>query len=234
MKILKIITTILIACFSASVIAYATGLNPVVLMLGFTALGFLVPRPQGIASFILFDLAKPPGDNAGSGGGIKSEIILIQEADIDWSSFPTRDETDGVTIANDIVLKADKYMQRFYMTEGTIKPNQKKLKGSNADCGGFEITLEGFYPGIEKAVQKWIAQFGIGFKGIVIIQNCAADKKYLIGEPCNLVKIDDIDTTWGEEIEKDKGSKFTFKSKQSAPMAFYEGTIQYNPASASW
>ena len=234
MKILKILTTILLAVFSASIISYATGANPVVLMLGFAAFGFLVPRPAGVASFILFDLARPTGSNVGSGGGIKSEIILIQEADIDWSAFPTRDATDKTTITSDIVLKADKYMQRFYMTQKTIKPNQKLLKGSNDDCGGFEITLEGFYPGIEKAVQKWIAQFGIGFKGIVIIQNCAANVKYLIGEPCNCVSIDDIDTTWGEEIEKDKGSKFVFKSKQSLPMAIYEGAISFNPASASW
>ncbi|MFH1297441.1 MAG: hypothetical protein ABIJ04_09240, partial [Bacteroidota bacterium] len=205
MKILKFLTTILLAVFSASIISYATGANPGVLMLGFLAFGFLVPGPQGVASFILFDLAKPAGDNAGGGGGIKSEIILIQESDIDWALFPARD-VDGVTITDDITLKTDRFMQRFYMTQGTIKPNQKKLKGSNQDCGGYEISLEGFYPGIEKAVQKWIAQFGIGFKGIVIIPNCASSKRYLIGEPCNLVHIEDIDTTWGEEIDKDKGS----------------------------
>jgi len=54
------------------------------------------------------------------------------------------------------------------------------------------------------------------------------------GELTKPVHIEDIDTTWGEEIDKDKGSKFTFKGKQSAPMAFYEGVIAYNPASASW
>ena len=54
-------------------------------------------------SISLFDLAKPTVRNAGDGGGIKSEIILIQEADIDWTSFPAR-ETDGVTIADDISI----------------------------------------------------------------------------------------------------------------------------------
>jgi len=29
-------------------------------------------------------------------------------------------------------------MHSFYMTQGTIKPSQKKLKGSNQDCGGYE------------------------------------------------------------------------------------------------
>ncbi len=35
-------------------------------------------------------------------------------------------------------------------------------------------------------------------------------------------------------ISRHKGSKFTFKCKQSAPVAFYEGAIAFNPASASW
>ena len=179
-------------------------------------------------SISLFDLAKPTVRNAGGGGGIKSEIILIQEADIDWATFPERD-ADGVTIAADIAMKTGKFMHSFYMTQGTIKPSQKKLKGSNQDCGGYEIGLEGFYPGIEKAVQKWIQNFGIDFKGIVIIQNCASNKRYLIGEPCNLVHIETIETTWGEEIDKDKGHKFGFLCKQGSPMAFYEGLLVMDP-----
>ena len=89
--------------------------------------------------------------------------------------------------------------------------------------------MEGFYPGIEKAVQKWIANFGIDFKGIVIIQNCASAKRYLIGEPCNLVHLETIETTWGEEIDKDKGHKFGFQCKQGSPMAFYEGALVMDP-----
>ena len=181
----------------------------------------------------LFDLAKPSVRNAGGGGGIKSEIILIQEADINWDTFPQRD-ADGVTIADDIQLLTGKFMHSLYMTQGTIKPSQKKLKGSNQDCGGYEIGLEGFYPGIEKAVQAWKAQFGISFKGLIIIQNCSEGIMYLIGEKCNLAHIDNIDTTWGEEVDKEKGSKFTFTSKQSTPMAIYEGVIEYDPSSTSW
>jgi hypothetical protein len=176
----------------------------------------------------LFDLFKPSVRKAGGGGGIKSELILIREEDIDWATFPERD-VDGVTITTDIPLKVGKFMHSFYMTQGTIKPSQKKLKGSNQDCGGYEIGLEGFYPGIEKSVQKWIQNFGIDFKGIVIIQNCASSRRYLIGEPCNLVHLEIIDTTWGEEIDKDKGHKFGFLCKQSSPMAFDEGDLTMDP-----
>lgn len=179
-------------------------------------------------SVSLFDLLKPTIKNAGGGGGIKSEIIIALEEDIDMNSFPAR-EADGVTILTDIPMKTGKYMHTLYMTQGTIKPGQKKLKGSNNDCGGFELTLEGFHPGMEKESQKWISNFGIGFKGILIIQNCASSRRYMLGEPCNMVYCETIETTWGEEIDKDKGHKITFMCKQGTPMAIYEGAIALDP-----
>jgi len=36
-------------------------------------------------------------------------------------------------------------------------------------------------------------------------------------------------TTWGEEIDKDKGHKFGFLCKQGSPMAFYEGDLLMDP-----
>lgn len=101
-------------------------------------------KTEKIMSVSLFDLLKPTIKNAGGGGGIKSEIIIALEEDIDMNSFPAR-EADGVTILTDIPMKTGKYMHTLYMTQGTIKPGQKKLKGSNNDCGGFELTLEGSY-----------------------------------------------------------------------------------------
>lgn len=236
MKILRTLFTLVMILLTASVFAYALNVPPLPIAFGLALFSAVVQRRQGVLNFsVLFDLAKPAGETVGSGGGIKSEIILIHETDVDFSQFPVRGTaSDLSTIAGDIVLKNGKFMHRFYMTQGTIKPSEKKLKGSNQDCGGWEITLEGFYPGIEKAVQNWKAQFGISFKGLIIIQNCASAKRYLIGEPCNLVHIEDIDTTWGEEVDKEKGSKFTFKCKQSMPMGIYEGAIAFDPLSESW
>ena len=41
--------------------------------------------------------------------------------------------------------------------------------------------------------------------------------------------IETIETTWGEEIDKDKGHKFGFLCKQGSPMAFYEGVLVMDP-----
>jgi hypothetical protein len=44
------------------------------------------------------------------------------------------------------------------------------------------------------------------------------------------VYLDNLETTWGEEIDKDKGHKFNFLCKQGSPMAFYEGAVTFDPA----
>ena len=233
MKILRFITSVLFAFIAATFLSFAVQVNVLPVMAGLILSTFLIPRIPGIVSIALFDLAKPVGKNPAAGGGVNSSIILIHEDDIDWSKFPARD-ADDATISTDIVMKAGKYMHRFYMTQGTIIPSQKKLKGPNEDSGGWELSLVGFYPGMEAAVQKWMAAFGITFKGIIIIQNCSNGMKYLMGGPCNLVHIDAIDTAWGEEVDKEKGSKVTFIAKQNFPMAIYTGGIKYDPGSQSW
>jgi hypothetical protein len=233
MKIARILSVMLIAMLAGAGISLATGWDPGITIVGLALASVIFPGPAGILAISLIDLGRPSGDNPGSGGGIDSEIILIHNDDIEWSTFPSR-SADNVTIISNIPLKAGKYMHRFYFTQKTIKPSQKKVKGSNDDSGGWEVGIEGFYPGIEKAIQSWMASHGISFKGLVLVQNCTGNKRYLMGEPCNLVVIDAIDTAWGEDISKDKGSKITFKSLQSLPMAIYEGAITYDPTSASW
>ena len=181
----------------------------------------------------LFDIARPTGSNPGAGGGVDSEIILIHSDDINWDTYPAAG-ADGVTISTNIPLKAGKYMHRFYMTPDVIEPYMKKIKGGNKDSGGYEVGVKGFFPGIGASVLKWIANFGYQFEGIVIIQNCADGVKYIIGEKCNHVYCDDIQSKWGSTVEKEKGNDFDFKSKQKNPIGIYTGAILYDPGSASW
>ena len=125
-------------------------------------------------------------------------------------------------------------MKRFYMTDGVIEPGQKKIKGGNVDSGGWEVSLKGFHPGWGDTIMSWIALYGYSFKGLVIFRSCATGKKYLLGEPCNLVHIDDIQSKWGASVEKEAGHDITFTSKQLTPLGIYTGAIVYDPTSASW
>ena len=214
---------------TGATIGIAIGVNPL-WVIGVLVLTAFAPRLPGIAAVSLIDLARPTGSNPGAGGGIKSEIILINEADV---SVVGARATDGVTISS-ITMKPGKYMHRFYLTDDVIEPGQKKIKGSNVDSGGWECSLKGFHPGFGAAVMSWIAMYGYSFKGYLIFRNCSDNTKYLIGEGCNLVHVEDIQAKWGATVEKERGQEITFTAKQSLPMAIFTGAIQYDPSSASW
>lgn len=233
MKILNILMTITVAMLFSVAIGAALQVDPLPIMGGLSLLSFLIPKPMGALSVALLDLARPAGNNVGGGGGIDSEIILIPVENIDMTNFPSR-SANGGSITGDIPLKAGKYMHRFYATQETLKPNMKKIKGSNKDSGGYEVSIEGFHPGWEQAILDWIASYGFSFQGFVIVQNCANSKRYLMGEPCNLITIDSIESSWGESVDKDKGSKVIFLGKQSQPVAIYSGVILYDSGSSSW
>ena len=228
---LKIMVMLLLVTLSGVAIGTGLGVNPL-WVIGILLASALVPRQLGILTVSLVDLSRPTGSNPGAGGGVKSEIILIPNSDIDWSTFPAK-AADGVTVSN-IPMKAGKYMKRFYMTADVIEPSMKKIKGGNKDSGGYEVSLKGFHPGWGDAIMSWIALYGYAFEGLVIIQNCADGKKYLIGEACNLVYCDDIQSAWGATVEKEKGNTFTFVSKMKTPVGIYTGAIKYDPTSASW
>jgi hypothetical protein len=228
---LKIMVMLFMVVLTGATMGIALGVNPM-WIIGVLLVASFAPRPVGALTATLIDLARPNSNNPGSGGGIKSEIILIPAENINWGTTPAR-AVDGVTIS-DITLKAGKYMKRLYMSADVIEPSQKKIKGSNIDSGGWEISIKGFYPGFGQAIMSWIALHGYSFKGIIIIQNCADGTKYMIGEPCNYAYIDDVQSKWGATVEKERGQEITFTAKQPNPMAIYTGVIKYDPTSASW
>jgi hypothetical protein len=233
MKILRILTTIFLALLAGIGFSAATGAPLAWTFGGLLLFSFIIPKQDGVLNVSLFDLAAPSTGNAGAGGGIDSEIILIPDENIDWPNFPSR-TVNGSTIGTTIPLKAGKYMHRFYATQGTIKPTQKKVNGANKDCGGFEVGVECFHPGLNAEIIGWLDSFSFPFKGLIIIQNCADSKKYLFGEACNLMYLKDTDTQWGEEVDKEKGNKLVFSGKQSRPFAIYTGSLTYDPGSTSW
>lgn len=168
----------------------------------------------------LMSINKPTGKNPGAGGGLKSVVYALLVDDID--TWPDR-ETDLVTILTDVTLKAGKYIHEIYATSQTIEPVEKKLAGENKDSGGVQIDVKFFHPGLDAAIQEFKAKHSTS-EFILFIRNCAEDKIYVIGEPCNPAWMEEWEATWGKSVEEGKGSTFTFVSKQSLPMAIYAGT----------
>lgn len=177
----------------------------------------------------LFNVPKPEGQNPGAGGGIKTEIYICLEDDVD--TFPTRG-SDLITISSDILMKAGKYWHLLYGTDKTIEPSEKKLPGPNEDSGGWELTLKLFHPGIYAKIQEFKAKHAFE-RFYIIIRNCQTNTMFLIGEPCNPVSMNAVETKWGKTMAEGKGNDFTFISQQSLPMAIYSGTVTLDESSDS-
>ena len=173
----------------------------------------------------LLDVKKPNVANPGAGGGINTEIILIQASDV--ATFPALD-ADGVTYKTPIVMKAGKYARVFYMTQETIAPSEKKAKGENSDGGNWQVSVEGNFPGLGKAIQKFKKDFGFNFEGYVIIRHVTENVNYILGEPGYYVKVDDVDAKWNA---KGKGTKFQFQADQANPICFYDAAIPFQTTS---
>jgi hypothetical protein len=170
----------------------------------------------------LVDILKSNIANPGAGGGIKSIIFAILLGDI--KIFPARG-ADLVTITSPFELNAGKYAHQIYATGQTIQPKETKLNGDNKDSGGVEVSLEFFHPDLNSPIQEFKAKH-MNSPFILLFQNYAASKTYLIGEPCNPVYMDAWESTWGKTVAEGKGTTFTFKSQQSLPMAIYSSSIE--------
>jgi len=168
-------------------------------------------------SYELVDVTKPAGDNPGAGGGLKTVVYIAALSDI--LTFPARD-VDLASITTPFVFASTKSLHTLYATDKTIEPKETKLAGENKDCGGVEITLSFFHPGLSPEIQSFKAQQMNG-DFILIIRDFVNDTSYVIGEEGNPAWLENWEAAWGKTIAEGKGSTFTFKAQQSLPMAVY-------------
>lgn len=178
----------------------------------------------------MFSLRKPAGANVGGGGGLKNEIILAKLEDLNLP-LPAR-APDGVTITESLQLKPGKKMHALYVTNKTLEPSHKRVAGSNADCYGYEVGVNGFFPGLGKDILSFLAQHG-DFTGIALLRNFKEDGSqvcYMLGTATSPVELGDADSKWGKVANEDKGTTLTFKGVQESPFAIYEGALQVEDA----
>lgn len=175
------------------------------------------------------NIAKPAAANAGAGGGMNNEIIMLKADDV--ATMPDRGE-DNITITADIVMKATKYMRTIYSTPETIEPTFKKVEGDNKDVTAYEVGLKFQHPGLEKAILQFMAQHA-STKFFMILRNCALSKMYLFGEPCNELLMNEVEGKWGKTVKEGKYLTFNFGTTQSLPVAIYEGALALDDSSSS-
>lgn len=166
-------------------------------------------------------ISKPTADNPGSGGGFKNNLYIALATDIDEDNFPSRD-ADKVTLSTKIPFLAGKGWKRIYSTPDELELRQEVV--GELDGKGFEIFLEIFHPGMSTEISEFLAKHANG-NFYLLIEECAADAKYLVGSPCSQAKIDTAPFTSGKKVADRKGTVLTFKCESPYPIAKYTGSI---------
>lgn len=172
-------------------------------------------------SYDLVDLLKNQTPGVGSGGGIVTTIFAALKRDV--KTWPARG-ADLVTIATPFIMELSKFWHQIYATHQTIEPKETKLPGENKDCGGVEISLPFFHPGISAAIQEFKAKF-MNEDFVLAFHDANLNKTLVIGESGNPAWLEGWETGFGKTVADGKGTTFTFKCQQSLPMAIYTPDI---------
>ena len=158
-----------------------------------------------------------PGGMPGKGITPKDKIVIIDVDDI--NTFPERDEA-GVVIAEDIVMKENKFGVGIYLTPGTgaLSSNSE----GDADAQGFRPSVQFSHPGNKKEVREFKANW-LGKNVIVIIQYCNPDEPAdIIGSPCNPCQMA-VEYTGNNEAN---ANSFTFQQvAKGDDIGIYKGAV---------
>lgn len=154
--------------------------------------------------------------NPGIGIQPRDELILIDKDDIAYMPAP---DDKGVVIADDIVLKKDRYAYSIYMTQGTVEITS--AADGDTDKIGFTPSVKFSHPGNEQEVREFKAN-SINRKFIIIVRYCSGRPSDLIGSICNPCKLTPSYT--GNNDGNANEMTFTQISKGD-DIKIYQGTI---------
>lgn len=132
--------------------------------------------------YIKQNVTRPDG-NPGIGIQTRDALTLIDVNDIAY--MPPRDDK-GVVIAEDIILKKDKYPITIYMTPGTVEVTS--AAEGDTDQIGFNVGVKFKHPGNEQPVREFKAN-NLNRKFIIVVRYCSGKPADIIGSVCNPCKM---------------------------------------------
>lgn len=154
--------------------------------------------------------------NPGIGIQTRDALTLIDVDDIAY--MPPRDDK-GVVIAEDIILKADRYGYTIYMTPGTVEVTS--AAEGETDQIGFLPQVKFNHPGNEQPVREFKAN-SLNRKFIIIVRYCSGKAADIIGSICNPCKMTPSYTGNNES----NTNEFTFAQiAKGDDIGIYEGTV---------
>lgn len=154
--------------------------------------------------------------NPGIGIQTRDALTLIDVADIAY--MPPRDDK-GVVIAEDIILKENRYGYTIYMTPGTVEVTS--AAEGETDQIGFTPSVKFNHPGNEQPVREFKAN-SINRKFIIIVRYCSGKPADIIGNICNPCKMTPSYTGNNEG----NTNEFTFQQvSKGDDIGIYTGTV---------
>lgn len=172
-------------------------------------------------------------------GGLVDDLYYVPIDDIDLT-VPLTLEADGVTIDDDIVLKATKKWFRIYHTRGTGKLDDSLV--GERDGKSFENMVEFKFPGDTAALVKFKRQ--VANTPLAVICKDAQGNYRLLGvtlqkDPATAADavtikfpayIEQASGTTGAKGSDAKGHTFQIKAEAVCPPLFYTGEIDVSAA----
>lgn len=154
--------------------------------------------------------------NPGIGIQTRDALTLIDVDDIAY--MPARDDK-GVVIAEDIILKPDRYGYTIYMTPGTVVVTS--AAEGETDQIGFLPQVKFNHPGNEQPVREFKAN-SLNRKFIIIVRYCSGRPADIIGNICNPCKMTPSYTGNNEG----NTNEFTFQQiNKGDDIGIYTGTV---------
>lgn len=186
---------------------------------------FIPVSPAGsLCNYVAVSVAKP-GQNAGRGGDMDSEIIFFDMDTV--NTFPALDAA-GVLRSADITFLANAFMIKVYGTPGTIE-NTSSIEGET-DNKGFIQSCKFKHPGSAQEIREFKANWANKNIGI-IVKRCGSNSMDLYGEPCNEMQM--VTANW-KQNKDENSTEFEFKSiGRGNDVSIYTGSIDFGGSGGS-
>jgi hypothetical protein len=171
-----------------------------------------------MSEYIAVSVGKP-ASNAGVGANKKDMVTLINLDDV--ATCPERDGK-GVRIADNIVMKADKYAIKVYGTVTTMEGGI--TTDGEVDSRGFNHNFKFSHPGSSVEAREFATAWN-NKRIIAIVEKCSGGGKTMYGSCCAPLQMN----LTGTDNSSENKLEFEFASvvKTELLPAEYEGTITY-------
>ncbi len=161
---------------------------------------------------------RKPASNAGAGGGIESEIVVMLEPGIE--KMPPR-EADAVTISADVEFKSGYAAHVLYSTHDKIEFKQSVVGETDGKATQLELTIS--HPGHNEKLESFMEKH-VNDAFVLALRHHSSGRVYMLGDKGQPMYIDSSESQYGATPENSTFTTITFKGGNKR-AAIYTGKL---------